>query len=53
LDKLTDNDVLILLQAAESNANTKAASIHQKQTYLALKELYQLRQANERLHESD
>lgn len=43
VEKLSDNDILMLLQAAELNAGSKAASIHQKQTHAALKELYERR----------
>lgn len=41
--KLTDTEVLMLLQATELNAGSKAASIHQKQLYAALHELYEYR----------
>lgn len=41
---LSDNDVLMLVQAAELNAGSKAASIHQKQILEALKELQRYRQ---------
>jgi hypothetical protein len=40
---LSDNDVLMLLQAAEVSAGAKAASIHTKQIFSALNELYERR----------
>lgn len=40
---LSDNDVLMLYQTAELNAGGKAASIHQKRVYSALKELLEVR----------
>jgi len=42
---LSDNDVLMLVEAAELNAGGGGASIHQKQVYSALKELYDTRMA--------
>jgi hypothetical protein len=40
---LSDNDVLMLTEAAELNAGSKAASMHTKQLALALRELYDRR----------
>src|SRR5580700_1993402 len=44
MTELSDNDVLMLLQAAELNAGSKAASLYQKQIHQALKELTEHRQ---------
>lgn len=47
LVKVSDNDLLMLVQTAELNAGGGGASIHQKQTYSALKELYDSRMAKQ------
>lgn len=41
--KLSDNDVLMLLQTAELNAGSKSPSLYHKQLYSALRELYESR----------
>lgn len=43
MDKLSDNDVLMLWQAAGLNAGSKSASIYQKEIFAALSELIDLR----------
>jgi hypothetical protein len=43
VERVTDNDILILMEAAALNAGSKNASIHQKQVFSALTELYQRR----------
>lgn len=41
--KLSDNQVLMLLQSAEINANTRNVSIYHNEIFAALDELYQHR----------
>lgn len=44
MNKLSDNDLLMLWQASQLNVGSKAASIHDKQINLALSELIKLRE---------